>query len=176
MVSQEPRNLEKHGNEHGAASTYHQLGTIAEERRDFETAEKWYLKSLEIKEKQGNEHGAASTYHQLGMIAQERRDFETAEKWYLKSLEIEEKHGNEHGAASTYGQLGILAGLQGAFRRVRRMADQVHTWPSRGAATHTLRMRHTRNFVLSLGTAPAADKARMLKLWQEAGLGDLPKR
>ncbi len=79
---------------------------IAQERRDFDEAEKWYLKSLEITEKQGNEHGAASTYHQLGMIAQERRDFDEAEKWYLKSLEITEKQGNEHGAADDVPPIG----------------------------------------------------------------------
>ena len=60
---------EKHGNEHGAAITYHHLGIIAEEQRDFTTAEEWYLKSLAIFEKQGDEHGAARTYHHLGMIA-----------------------------------------------------------------------------------------------------------
>ncbi|MCP4353400.1 MAG: tetratricopeptide repeat protein [Desulfobacterales bacterium] len=91
------------------SQSYHALGRIAQERRDFEKAEIWYRKSLEIKEKQGNEHGAASTYHQLGMIAQKRRDFENAEIWYRKSLEIKEKQGNEHGAASTYHQLGMIA-------------------------------------------------------------------
>ena len=39
---------EKQGNEHGAASTYHQLGVIAEERRDFAAAEQWYRRSLAI--------------------------------------------------------------------------------------------------------------------------------
>jgi tetratricopeptide (TPR) repeat protein len=63
---------ERQGNEHGAASTYHQLGMIAQAQRDFSQAEQWYKKSLEIKERQGNEHGAASTYHQLGIIAAEQ--------------------------------------------------------------------------------------------------------
>ena len=64
--------------EHGAASTYHQLGIIAQEQRDFSAAEGWYKKSLAITEKQGNEHGAASTYHQLGRIAEKRQDFPQA--------------------------------------------------------------------------------------------------
>ncbi len=92
-----------------AAAPYHQLGTIAEEQRDFDQAEMWYLKSLTISEKHGNKQGAASTYHQLGMIAQERRNFDQAEMWYLKSLAIEEKLRNEHGRAITYHQLGRLA-------------------------------------------------------------------
>ena len=74
-------------------TTYHQLGIIAQEQRDFPTAEGWYKKSLAIKEKQGNEHGAATTYHQLGRIAEEQRDFTTAEGWYRKSLAIKEKQG-----------------------------------------------------------------------------------
>jgi Tfp pilus assembly protein PilF len=51
------------------AAAYHQLGMIAQERRDFASAEQWYRKSLTIEEKQGNEHGAALSYHQLGTIA-----------------------------------------------------------------------------------------------------------
>jgi len=165
---------EKLGIEHDAAGTYHQLGTIAEERRDFETAEKWYLKSLQISEKLGNEHYAAISYHQLGMIAEERRDFETAEKWYLKSLQIEEKQGNEHGAAITYGQLGIMAGRQERFvESAEWLVKCIRTF--RKCHDSHAAARNTQNFVVSLGRAPGVDKARMLTLWQQAGLGDLPK-
>ena len=98
------------------AGVLHQLGRVAEEQRDFQTAEGWYQKSLAIWEKQGNEHGAASTYHQLGRIAGEQRDFQAAEGWYQKSLAIEEKQGNEHGAAITYHQLGVIAQEQRDFQ------------------------------------------------------------
>src|SRR5271157_3961775 len=81
-------------------ANYHQLGMIAQERRDFASAEQWYRKSLAIKEKQGDEHGAAIAYGQLGTIAQEQRDYASAEQWYRKSLAIEEKQGNEHGDES----------------------------------------------------------------------------
>ena len=102
------------GDEH-AASTYHQLGMIAQEQRDFASAEQWYRKALAIEEKQGNEHGAAITYHQLGIIAEEQRDFASAEQWYRKSLAIKEKQGDEHGAAITYHQLGRIAQEQRDF-------------------------------------------------------------
>ena len=42
-------------------SSYHQHGTVAEQRRDLDAAEAWYRKSLEIEERQGNEHGAATS-------------------------------------------------------------------------------------------------------------------
>jgi tetratricopeptide (TPR) repeat protein len=105
----------------GEASAYHQLGMVAQEPRDFDRAEQWYLKSLAIEEKLGNESGAAITYHQLGMVAQERRNFDRAEQWYLKSLAIEEKLGNESGAAITYNQLGIVA-------EERRDFDRAEQW------------------------------------------------
>jgi len=165
---------EKQGNEHGAASTYHQLGRIAEERRDFETAEQWYLKSLEIEEKQGNEHGAAGTYHQLGRIAQERRDFETAEQWYLKSLETSGKQGNDYRAASTYGQLGIMTGSRGQFVESARWLIKCVLVFRNCHDPHNM-AKAVRHFTVSLGEAPDTDKPKMLKLWQEAGLGDLPK-
>ncbi|MGO8674282.1 MAG: tetratricopeptide repeat protein [Limisphaerales bacterium] len=112
---------EKQGDEHGAASSYHQLGILAQEQRDFAAAEAWYRKALEIEEKQGDEHSAAKTYHQLGRIAEEQGDFAAAEAWYRKSLEIEEKQGDEHGAAKTYHQLGMIAEEQGDFAGAARL-------------------------------------------------------
>ncbi|MCP4107440.1 MAG: tetratricopeptide repeat protein, partial [Desulfobacteraceae bacterium] len=109
----------KNGTSEGEAGAYHQLGIIAEEQRDFQTAEKWYRKSLEISEKHGNEHGAASTYHQLGIIAEKQRDFQTAEKWYRKSLEISEKLSIDHWA-STYHQLGRIAEEQRDFQTAEK--------------------------------------------------------
>jgi len=35
------------------ADSYHQIGRIAQERQQFNEAEKWYRKALEIKERLG---------------------------------------------------------------------------------------------------------------------------
>jgi tetratricopeptide (TPR) repeat protein len=76
------------GTEHseGEASAYHQLGMIAEEQREFETAREWYLKSLAISEKQGNLHGAPSTYGQLGILAGLQGSVEESGKWLAQSI------------------------------------------------------------------------------------------
>jgi Tfp pilus assembly protein PilF len=95
--------------EDAAAVAYHQLGMVAQERRDLAAAEQWYLRALAINERLGNERAAAITYHQLGSVALERRDLAAAEQWYFKSLAIKERHGDERGAASTYHQLGRVA-------------------------------------------------------------------
>ena len=102
-------------NERGEAGACHQLGLIAQKRRDFATAERWYLKALAVWERLGDEHHAATTYHQVGSLAQEQRDFAAAERWYLKALAITEKPGNELGAANTYHQLGLIAQEQRDF-------------------------------------------------------------
>jgi tetratricopeptide (TPR) repeat protein len=43
------------------SEVYGQLGLIAHCRGDFDAAEKWYRKTLEIVERNGNEQGAAKT-------------------------------------------------------------------------------------------------------------------
>ena len=105
----------------GEATAYHQLGRIAEEQRDFETAREWYLKSLAISEEQGRPRGAAMTYHQLGRIAQEQREFDQANEWYLKSLAIEENRGNPPGIARALHVLGSVALRQGALEKAREL-------------------------------------------------------
>ena len=54
------------------ASTYHQLGIIAQDRGRLEEAEDWYRKSLAIKEELGDRPGMAITYGQLGLLAEAR--------------------------------------------------------------------------------------------------------
>ncbi|HYH67615.1 MAG TPA: CHAT domain-containing protein [Urbifossiella sp.] len=131
LFDQLQRHDDRIGNAVGQAAAYHQLGMVAQERRDLAAAEGWYRKSLEIKERQGDEHGAAITYHHLGMVARERRDLAAAEGWYRKSLEIKERQKNEHGAAITYHQLGVvaqerrdLAAAEGWYRKSLEISER----------------------------------------------------
>jgi tetratricopeptide (TPR) repeat protein len=91
------------------AVVYHQLGMIAQERQQFDQAEQWYRKALEIRERLGLEKDAASDYHELGIVAQEWQQFVQAEQWYRKALEIRERLGLEGDAATDYHQLGMIA-------------------------------------------------------------------
>jgi tetratricopeptide (TPR) repeat protein len=91
------------------ATTYHQLGTITQDRGDLDSAENWYHQSLTVREQVGNRPGMAVTYHQLGTVAQERGDLDTAENWYQQSLTIKEQLGNRPGMANSYHQLGRVA-------------------------------------------------------------------
>jgi tetratricopeptide (TPR) repeat protein len=95
------------------ATSYHQLGSIAQDRGNWDEAERWYRQSLTIKEELGNRPGMASSYHQLGTVAQGRGNWDEAQQWYQQSLTIEEELGNQPGMASSYGQLGLLAENRG---------------------------------------------------------------
>ena len=125
----------------GAAETYHQLGIVAEERRDFEGAERWYRKSLDLELELGNQGGAATSYHQLGMVAEKRRDFESAELRYRQSLDLKLELGNQGGAASTYHQLGVVAqerrDFEGAERWYRKSLDLKLELGNQGGAAIT---------------------------------------
>jgi len=102
-------------------SLWHNLGVIAQKRREFKEAKEWYRKSLALEEKLKDEYGQASTLHQLGRIAEERREFEEAEQWYRKSLAINEKLKYEYGQASTLNNLGAIA-------QERREFEEAEEW------------------------------------------------
>ena len=106
----------ENGDRRTEAEASHHLGMIAQEQRDFKTAEQWSRKALAIAEKQGNEHDAAASFDQLGRIAQKQRDFKTAEQWFRKVLAILEKTNNERDTAATFFQLGIIAHKQRDFK------------------------------------------------------------
>ena len=109
------------GDEKGVATAYHQLGRVAQERRDLVAAESWYRQSLEIKLKLGNELGAGKTYGQLGCIALEQRELEQAEKWYRQALDVMLKFKDDHLSAIVYHQLGRVA-------EERRDFDAAESW------------------------------------------------
>ena len=150
------------------------MGRIAEEQGDLKIAEKWYLRSLEIRKKQGNELGAADTYGQLGNLALAQHAFENAEKWYLKSLVIVEKQGHELGAATTYGQLGILAGMQDHFEASGKWLIKCISTFARCNVPNAAK-RNAENFMTNYANAPSEIQAKLKAMWEEAGLGALPE-
>jgi tetratricopeptide (TPR) repeat protein len=91
-----------------AAGAYHQLGVVAQGRRDFDAAERWYRKALAVFDQIGDEDGASRIHHQLGNLSLFRHDFDGAERWYRKALAVIERNGNEQDTATTYHQLGAV--------------------------------------------------------------------
>lgn len=70
------------------AVTYHQLGIVAQEEKDFKEARKNYLEALKIKQEFNARYEQAVTYHQLGMVAEEEKDFGIGLENYSLALDI----------------------------------------------------------------------------------------
>ncbi|RUR83042.1 tetratricopeptide repeat protein [Chlorogloeopsis fritschii PCC 9212] len=102
------------------AVSYHQLGMVAQDLREFEEARRNYQQALEINIEYGDRYACASTYHQLGWVAQDLREFEEARRNYQLALEINIEYGDRYACASTYHQLGIVAQDLREFEEARR--------------------------------------------------------
>jgi tetratricopeptide (TPR) repeat protein len=70
------------------AGTYHQLGNVAYEQRQWRQAEQYYQQALQIKIEYNDRYSQASTYHQLGMVAEEQRQWQQAREYFLPALEV----------------------------------------------------------------------------------------
>jgi tetratricopeptide (TPR) repeat protein len=109
------------------ATTYHQLGMVAEDRRRLGEAADWYARSLAIEEELGNRPGMAATYVQLGNVAYRQEKLDEAAGWYARSLGIKEELGDRPGMALSYHGLGLVAGKRGRL-------DEAAGWYARSLA------------------------------------------
>ena len=91
------------------ATTYHQLGVVAQEQRAWATAEQHYQQALAIFIEFNDRYSQASTYDQLGAVALAQREWATAEQHYQQALAIKIEFNDRYSQARTYHQLGLLA-------------------------------------------------------------------
>ncbi|MGN9760566.1 tetratricopeptide repeat protein [Streptomyces sp. SD31] len=98
-----------------AAGFLHELGTIADARGEYGTAEEYYRNSLAISEKRGDRAGISLAYHQLSILAVRREDYGKAEELCRKSLAIKKGRGDRAGIGAGYHQLGSVAEMRGEY-------------------------------------------------------------
>ena len=91
------------------ATNYHQLGILAQELREYEQAQSYYQKALDIRIEHNDRYSQASTYGQLGIVTQELREYEQAQEHYQQALNIFIKYNDRYSQANTYHQLGSVA-------------------------------------------------------------------
>ena len=105
-------------------STYHQLGRVAEEQRQWAQAEQYYKQALEIYIAFNDRFSQARAYHQLGRVAQEQRQWTQAEQYYKQALEIWIASNDRNSQASTYNNLGIVAQEQRQWAQAEQYYKQ----------------------------------------------------
>jgi tetratricopeptide (TPR) repeat protein len=128
------------------ASTYHQLGMVAQEQRQWKQAEGYYQQALEIQIEFDDRYSQASTYHQLGRVAQEQRQWKQAQDLYLKALETFVAFQDRH-------SLGIV------LRSLARL------WQASGEASLPAAVAG----VLGISEAEAEELLRGAGGWEEQG-------
>ncbi|MFM6409610.1 MAG: tetratricopeptide repeat protein [Microcystis sp.] len=93
-------------------TTYHNLGRVAQELREWEQARSYYQQAIEIFIEYGDRFSQASTLHNLGAVAQELREWEQARSYYQQAIEIYIEYGAAGGTQSArYSQASTLHNL-----------------------------------------------------------------
>jgi tetratricopeptide (TPR) repeat protein len=67
------------------ATSYHQLGNLAQDRGDYDEAERRYTDALTIDEELANRAGMATNYHQLGTLAEKTEDYSGAVAYHVRA-------------------------------------------------------------------------------------------
>ena len=87
-------------------STYHQIGMVYEEQRNWTQALENYQLAIQWYEKTGNDYELGGTYHQIGIVYAEQRNWTQALENYQLAIQWKEKTGNDYELGDTYHQIG----------------------------------------------------------------------
>ena len=89
--------FDEYGDRYSQASTYHHLGIVAQELREWDEARNYYQQALSIKIEYGDRYLQASTYFQLGIVAEATENKDDAKNYYLQALQICVEFNDEYG-------------------------------------------------------------------------------
>ena len=106
------------------AMTYHQLGVLAQDLREFDQAQQYHQQALDIDVEFGNTYNLATTYHQLGVLAQDLREFAQAQQYFQQSLDLKVEYGNTYEQARTLNNLGVVAQELREFAQAQQYFQQ----------------------------------------------------
>jgi tetratricopeptide (TPR) repeat protein len=84
-------------------------GLVAEQREDYDAAERYYHDALVIFRDLKMDIDVGTLLGDLGHIAQLRKQYDAAERYFREAFALAEKIGSKEGMATRYGNLGILA-------------------------------------------------------------------
>ncbi|TCP57793.1 DNA-binding XRE family transcriptional regulator [Tumebacillus sp. BK434] len=85
------------------ANVYGEIGTVYFRRKNYQEAEKWCFRALELLGKEHRER--AFVYRTMGVMYQELQNFERALEYMLSSVELFEKYGLHVEASKCYSHI-----------------------------------------------------------------------
>ena len=88
---------EDYGDRFSQALTYHHLGVLAQELRQWDQAQTYYQKALSIYIEYGDRYEKAKTYFHLGKVAEATENRDDAKNYYLQALQIFVEFNDEYG-------------------------------------------------------------------------------
>lgn len=128
------------------------LGAIAEAHQFIEEAERFYLKSLSLKQQAGDQAGQGNTLLRLADLAFKSRHYREAEQWLIQALDLAGQLGDEDKQATLCCRLGAVEQERGYFEDAEKYYEQslairteLGDQPRKALALHQLgRMAHER--------------------------------
>ena len=91
------------------AAVYHQLGVVAQQRRQPTEAEEWFLMSLAIIEPGEDRVSVADDYYCMGQVKHQLRRYTEAKEWFSKALEIHQRLDDPEEMVKDYRALGLAS-------------------------------------------------------------------
>ena len=92
--------LEERTKQLWSTNTYHQLGWVAQEMREFSEARRNYQQALQIWIEFGDRYSSAKTYYGLGFLAEAQENYAEARANLHKALEIYVEYKDDYWAAN----------------------------------------------------------------------------
>ncbi|PWT81247.1 MAG: hypothetical protein C5B57_10890, partial [Blastocatellia bacterium] len=90
------------------AASWHQLGRIYQEQRQWDEAERHYREAARINVERGHITAAAHTWGKMALLAQEAGKPRSAEDWYRKALDVYRQVGDHKQVADVLNSLAAL--------------------------------------------------------------------
>jgi tetratricopeptide (TPR) repeat protein len=106
------------------AGSYHNLGIVAQEQRQFTQAQQYYQQALQLHIEFNDRYEQARTYFGLGAVADERQQWSQAQHYYQQALQLYIEFNDRYEQARTYHQLGMVAQEQRQFTQAQQYYQQ----------------------------------------------------
>lgn len=105
--------FERFGDKRGLAYVFRELGELAVDNSNYDEADKFHQKSLQLRQELGDQRGKAISLYRLGRLNQLQENYELSKQYYLESLTIANNLEDKLHKAFNLVRLGELANLSG---------------------------------------------------------------